>query len=209
MPCLLTASNGQLSVWDIQTRTYGWARPRSGQRSGAAVANAVGIEPGVVPSIWKCIVSGSRVNWLGEGLCGQCLPAIHLAHVELSRGEQSPEQHGGSISGWQHRPRFDPALGVGCACALPLTRKAVGCGGGPDNPCLATDAFCSGDPHCLERFQDLPRRLRRLRESVRAGSMVSRSPTSGNKPRHAGLYYDIEPHPRRDSVPNFLHGVFR
>jgi hypothetical protein len=39
--------------------------------------------------------------------------------------------------------------------------------------------------------------------------MVSRSPTSGNKPRHAGLYYDIEPDPRRDSVPNLLHGVFR
>jgi hypothetical protein len=39
--------------------------------------------------------------------------------------------------------------------------------------------------------------------------MVSRSPTSANEPRHAGLYYDIEPDPRRDSVPNLLHGVFR
>jgi hypothetical protein len=64
-------------------------------------------------------------------------------------------------------------------------------------------------PRCLERFHDLPRRPTTPARSGRAGSMVSRSPTSGNKPRHAGLYYDIEPDPRRDSVPNLLHGVFR
>jgi hypothetical protein len=38
-----------------------------------------------------------------------------------------------------------------------------------------------------------------------SGSMVSRSPTSGNKPRHAGLYYDIEPDPRRDSRRPWRH----
>jgi putative transposase len=48
----------------------------------------------------------------------------------------------------------------------------------------------------------LPRRPTTPARSGRAGSMVSRSPTSGNKPRHAGLYYGIEPDPRRDAVPN-------
>jgi hypothetical protein len=40
--------------------------------------SGLGAHCGVSPLAWR-------------GLCGQCLPAIHLAHVELCRGEQSPE----------------------------------------------------------------------------------------------------------------------
>jgi hypothetical protein len=42
-------------------------------------------------------------------------------------------------------------------------------------------------PRFLERFHDLPQRPTTPARSGRAGSMVSRSPTSGNKPRHAGV----------------------
>src|SRR5438445_7817137 len=40
------------------------------------------------------IVSGCEVNRLIAGLYGERLPSIDLAHVDLSRGEQRPEQHG-------------------------------------------------------------------------------------------------------------------
>jgi hypothetical protein len=30
------------------------------------------------------IVSGCEVNWLIDGLCGECLPAINFAHVDLA-----------------------------------------------------------------------------------------------------------------------------
>jgi len=36
----------------------------------------------------KVIVSGGKVNWLIDGRCGERLPAIDLAHVDLARGEQ-------------------------------------------------------------------------------------------------------------------------
>jgi hypothetical protein len=45
----------------------------------------------------KVIVSGGKVNWLIDGRCGEPLPAIDLAHIDLARGEQRPEQHGGSV----------------------------------------------------------------------------------------------------------------
>src|SRR5258707_9495407 len=40
------------------------------------------------------IVSGCEVNRLIARLYGERLPSIDLAHVDLSRGEQRPEQHG-------------------------------------------------------------------------------------------------------------------
>ena len=40
------------------------------------------------------IVSGCEVNRLIAGLYGERLPSIDLAHVDLSRGKQRPEQHG-------------------------------------------------------------------------------------------------------------------
>src|SRR5262245_29016560 len=43
------------------------------------------------------IVSGGEVNCLIDGRCGERLPAIDLAHVDLTGGEQRPEQHGGSL----------------------------------------------------------------------------------------------------------------
>ena len=54
-------------------------------------------------SMWRnlqrheVIVSGGEVNWLIDGRCGERLPAIDLAHVDLTGGEQGPEQHGGSL----------------------------------------------------------------------------------------------------------------
>jgi hypothetical protein len=40
------------------------------------------------------IVSGCEVNRLIARFYGERLPSIDLAHVDLSRGEQRPEQHG-------------------------------------------------------------------------------------------------------------------
>ena len=43
------------------------------------------------------IVSGCEVNRLIAGLYGEHLPSIDLAHIDLSRGEQRPEQHGCAV----------------------------------------------------------------------------------------------------------------
>ena len=45
----------------------------------------------------EAIGLGGEVNWLIDGPCGERLPAIDLAHVDLTGGEQGPEQHGGSL----------------------------------------------------------------------------------------------------------------
>ena len=45
----------------------------------------------------EVIVSGGAVNWLIDGRCGEGLPAIDLAHVDLTGREQCSEQHGGSL----------------------------------------------------------------------------------------------------------------
>ena len=79
----------------------------------------------------EVIVSGCKVNRLIDGLCGKRLPTIDLAHVDLTGGEQRPEQHGGSLCGWQHGLRLDPPLEllvqsfdrICCSRALPLARR--------------------------------------------------------------------------------------
>src|ERR1700720_1091723 len=43
------------------------------------------------------IGSSCEVNWLIDGLCGQTLPTIDLAHVDLAGSKQRPEQHGRCI----------------------------------------------------------------------------------------------------------------
>ena len=54
-------------------------------------------------SMWRnlqrheVIESSGEVNWLIDGPCGERLPAIDLAHVDLTGGEQRPEQHGRSL----------------------------------------------------------------------------------------------------------------
>ena len=54
-------------------------------------------------SMWRnlqwheVIVSGGEVNWLIDCPCGEGLPSVDLAHVDLTGGEQRPEQHGGSL----------------------------------------------------------------------------------------------------------------
>ena len=66
-----------------------------------------------------------------DGLSGERLPAIDLAHVDLSGGEQRPEQHGRGVCRGQHGLRLDPTLEllvqpldrVGGANAAPLARR--------------------------------------------------------------------------------------
>src|SRR5580692_9826416 len=75
--------------------------------------------------------SSSEVNWLIDGLCCKRLPAVDLTHVDLTRGEQRPEQHRRSLCRWQYGLRFDPALElfvqafdrVRCSRASPLARR--------------------------------------------------------------------------------------
>ena len=55
-------------------------------------------------------MSGGEVNRLIDWLGGEGLPAIDLAHVDLTGREQCPEQHGCSVGRWQDGLRFDPAL---------------------------------------------------------------------------------------------------
>src|SRR5580693_3795546 len=45
------------------------------------------------------IGSSCEVNWLIDGRCGEGLPAVDLAHVDLAASKQRPEQHGGCIGG--------------------------------------------------------------------------------------------------------------
>ena len=79
----------------------------------------------------EVIFSGSEVNWLIDELCGERLPAINLAHVDLARGEQCPEQHGGGFSGRQHGLRLYPSFEllvqsfdrIGSPRAPPLARR--------------------------------------------------------------------------------------
>src|SRR5205809_543830 len=59
-----------------------------------AVLNAVGIRCGRILRSKEGIVSGGRVNRLIDGFCGERLPTVNLAHVDLTGGEQRPEQHG-------------------------------------------------------------------------------------------------------------------
>jgi hypothetical protein len=76
-------------------------------------------------------VSGSVVNWLIDVLCCKRLPAIDLAHIDLTGSEQRPEQHCRRICRWQHGLGFDPPLElfvqtldrIRCSCASPLARR--------------------------------------------------------------------------------------
>ena len=63
-----------------------------------------------IPGQHEVIVSGGKVNWLIGGFCGERIPAIHLAHADLSRGEQRPEHHRGGVGRRQYSLSFDPAL---------------------------------------------------------------------------------------------------
>src|SRR5450756_882173 len=73
--------------------------PRSTQSRSSAASD-----------VYKRQVSGCEVNRLIDGLCGERLPAINLAHVDLTRGKQRPEQHGSGVCRRQHGLRLDPSL---------------------------------------------------------------------------------------------------
>jgi hypothetical protein len=74
--------------------------------------------------------SGSEVNLLIDGVCGERLPTVDFPHVDLPWGEQRPEQHRSSIGRRQHGLGFDPSLEllvqtvdrVRGPCAAPLGR---------------------------------------------------------------------------------------
>ena len=55
-------------------------------------------------------VSSCEFNRLIDGFCGKGFPAVDLAHIDLARGQQRPEQHGGRVCRRQHGLRFNPAL---------------------------------------------------------------------------------------------------
>ena len=64
-----------------------WARLRLGRLTPTAVPWNVEVAQ---PPNREAISSRGEVNWLIDGLCGECLPAIDLAHVDLTGGEQIP-----------------------------------------------------------------------------------------------------------------------
>jgi hypothetical protein len=72
--------------------------------------------------------SCGEVNDLIARLLGETLPTVCLAHRNLARGQQSPEQHGGGFCGRQHGLRLDPPLEllvqsfdcIRCSDRLPL-----------------------------------------------------------------------------------------
>ena len=74
-----------------------WQTP--GGRVPGAVANVVGIRRGAISGKVEDTVSGCEVNRLIAELRGERLPAIDLTHVDLTGGEQRPEQHGGGVGG--------------------------------------------------------------------------------------------------------------
>ena len=45
----------------------------------------------------EAIGSGGEVNGLIDWSCSKRLPAINLAHIDLTKSERGPEQHGGSL----------------------------------------------------------------------------------------------------------------
>src|ERR1700738_4777111 len=54
--------------------------------------------------------SCGEVNDLIGRLLGEASPAVHLAHRDLARSQQSPEQHRGSFRGRQDGLGLDPSL---------------------------------------------------------------------------------------------------
>ena len=71
---------------------------------------------------YEIIVSGGEVNRLSDGRCGERLPAVNLSHVDLSRSEQRPEQHGGGFGGGQHGLR---RLNSSCSRSMAFVVLAV------------------------------------------------------------------------------------
>src|SRR5260370_21336426 len=56
------------------------------------------------------IVSGGKVNWLIDGFCGERLPTIDLAHVDLPWCQQRPQQHRDRVRMWPKGFALFPSL---------------------------------------------------------------------------------------------------
>jgi hypothetical protein len=137
-----------LTVFDAGLGFYRKMQVENAAQAGAAYASQRGFDIGAIQSAvlnatnfsgHEGIVSGGEVNWLIDGLCGERLPAIDLAHVDLSGSEQRPEQHGRGVGRRQHGLGLDPPLellvqpldGVGRPRASPLARRQAGEGEQP------------------------------------------------------------------------------
>jgi hypothetical protein len=65
----------------------GQSRPQESEQDdkwNGAASDVVGIWRSAISGHMKGIVSGCEVNWLIDGLCGERLPAINFAHVDLA-----------------------------------------------------------------------------------------------------------------------------
>src|SRR4029453_6201462 len=109
-----------------------WSLP---SRTGGAVAVSVG-NGGRRLRRDDGIGSGGEVNRARGWWLAEALPTVDLAHGDLARGEQCPEQHRGGLGRGQHGLRLDAALEllvqpldrVGGAGRLPLARGEAGGG---------------------------------------------------------------------------------
>jgi hypothetical protein len=79
--------------------------------------------------------SGSEVDLLIDGDCGECLPTIDFPHVDLPRGEQRPEQHRSSIGRRQHGFKANALSRGGETPTIQPSRQRRGAGlGGEQEP---------------------------------------------------------------------------
>jgi len=126
-----TMSEMELSILRQRSAEARKQKARRGELFGivaGAVRNVVGISARRNLRQNSYSILCGEFNWLSDRFGGEGLPSIDFAHVDLSRCQQRPEQHGRGVGGWQHGLGFDASFellvqafdGVGGSCALPL-----------------------------------------------------------------------------------------
>jgi hypothetical protein len=71
------------------------------------------------------VVSGGQVNCLIDRFGCERLPTIDLTHVGLSRGKQSPNQHGCGVGRWQTVCVLIRRLNSSCSRSIALMVRAL------------------------------------------------------------------------------------